>query len=125
MFYEGRVSVNFIFTAIYEAVTGLSALLATSPRYLQQLGLLASKPSQQGLSKYSKASLLLLVALHTLPKLPYYLAADQWRLEVLSSNMTNITELSNSWRRYRCVAQKRNQSDLLPFQFRLQGQYIM
>jgi hypothetical protein len=46
---------------------------------------------------------LLLVALQTLPKLPYYLAADQWRLEVLSSNMTNVTELNESWRRFRSV----------------------
>jgi hypothetical protein len=44
---------------------------------------------------------LLLVALRTLPKLPYYLAADLWRLEALSGNLTNITELNSSWRRHR------------------------
>jgi len=38
-----------------------------------------------------------------LPKLPYYLAADQWRLEVLNNNVTNVTELNESWRRYRSV----------------------
>jgi hypothetical protein len=46
---------------------------------------------------------LLLVALQTLPKLPYYLAADQWRLEVLSNNVKNVTELNESWRRFRSV----------------------
>lgn len=92
---------NNHYSAIYEAVTGLSALLASSPWYLQQLGLLSSKQNQDGSAEYSEASLLLLVALRTLPKLPYYLAADLWRLEALSSNLTNITELSSSWRRHR------------------------
>jgi hypothetical protein len=81
----------------------LSALLATSPWYLQQLGLLSSKPNLEGSAEYSEASLLLLVALRTLPKLPYYLAADLWRLEVIRSGLTNITELKSSWRRHRCV----------------------
>jgi hypothetical protein len=35
--------------------------------------------------------------------LPYYLAADLWRLEVLNSNLTNVTELNESWRRFRSV----------------------
>ena len=93
----------FLFAAIYESVAGLSALLATSPFYLRQLGVLTSKNNQQGSVDHTEASLLLLVALQTLPKLPYYLAADQWRLEVLSSNLTNVTELNESWRRFRSV----------------------
>ena len=93
----------FLFAAIYESVTGLSALLAASPFYLRQLGMLTSKNNQQGSVDHTEASLLLLVALQTLPKLPYYLAADQWRLEVLNSNLTNVTELNESWRRYRSV----------------------
>jgi len=92
---------NSHYSAIYESVTGLSALLATSPFYLRQLGMLTSKNNQQGSVDHTEASLLLLVALQTLPKLPYYLAADQWRLEVLNSNMTTVTELNESWRRYR------------------------
>jgi hypothetical protein len=102
MFHSERVSC-FIFTAIYEAVTGLSALLGTSPSYLQQLGLLTSKHNQKKSTDLTKASLLLLVALRTLPKLPYYLAADLWRLEALSGNLTNITDLNASWRKYRSV----------------------
>jgi len=35
--------------------------------------------------------------------LPYYLAADLWRLEVLNSNLTNVSELNESWRRFRSV----------------------
>lgn len=93
----------FLFAAIYESVTGLSALLATSPYYLQQLGVLTSQNNQQGSVDHTEASLLLLVALQTLPKLPYYLAADLWRLEVLNSNLTNGTELNESWRRFRSV----------------------
>lgn len=92
---------NSHYSAIYEAVTGLSVLLATSPLYLQQLGVLTSENIQQGSVEHTEASLLLLVALQTLPKLPYYLAADQWRLEVLNSNLTNVTELNDSWRRFR------------------------
>jgi hypothetical protein len=92
---------NSHYSAIYESVTGLSALLATSPFYLQQLGVLTSEKNQQGSVDHTEASLLLLVALQTLPKLPYYLAADLWRLEVLSSNLTNVTELNESWRRFR------------------------
>jgi hypothetical protein len=84
-------------------VTGLSALLATSPWYLQQLGLLSAKHNQEGSEEYSEASIFLLVALRTLPKLPYYLAADLWRLEVLRSNLTNITELNSSWKQHRFV----------------------
>jgi hypothetical protein len=93
----------FTFAAIYESVAGLSVLLATSPLYLQQLGVLTSKNIQQGSVEHTEASLLLLVALQTLPKLPYYLAADLWRLEVLNSNLTNVTELNDSWRRFRSV----------------------
>jgi hypothetical protein len=100
---RGRTYIYFIFTAIYESVTGVSALLATSPWYLQQLGVLTSKNNQQESAELTEASVLLLVALQTLPKLPYYLAADLWRLEVLSSNLTNVTELNDSWRRFRSV----------------------
>lgn len=92
---------NSHYSAIYESVTGVSALLATSPWYLQQLGVLTSKNNQQESAELTEASVLLLVALQTLPKLPYYLAADLWRLEVLSSNLTNVTELNDSWRRFR------------------------
>lgn len=84
-------------------MTGLSALLATSPEYLQELGLLKSNHKQKKSAQLSRASLLLLVALRTLPKLPYYLAADLWRLEALSGNLTNITDLNALWRRYRSV----------------------
>jgi len=35
--------------------------------------------------------------------LPYYLAADLWRLEVLNNNLTNVTELNESWRSFRSV----------------------
>lgn len=93
----------FLFAAIYESVTGLSALLATSPFYLRQLGVLTSKNNQQGSVDHTEASLLLLVALQTLPKLPYYLAADLWRLKVLNNNLTNVTELNESWRSFRSV----------------------
>lgn len=93
----------FLFAAIYESATGLSALLAASPFHLRQLGVLTSKNNQQGSVDHTEASLLLLVALQTLPKLPYYLAADLWRLEVLNSNLTNVTELNESWRRFRFV----------------------
>jgi len=92
---------NSHYSAIYESVTGLSALLATSPSYLQQLGVLTSENNQHGSVDHTEASLLLLVALQTLPKLPYYLAADLWRLEVINSNLTNVTELNESWRRFR------------------------
>jgi hypothetical protein len=84
-------------------VTGLSALLAASPQYLHQLELLTSNLNQQESVEISKASLLLLVALRTLPKLPYYLAADLWRLEALRGNLTNVTDLNGSWRKFRSV----------------------
>ncbi|XP_023710079.1 angiotensin-converting enzyme [Cryptotermes secundus] len=33
--------------------------------------------------------------------LPYFLAADLWRLEALTGNLTNITGLNSSWRQHR------------------------
>lgn len=38
----------------------------------------------------TRMTALLLVALRTLPKLPYYLAADKWRLSELQSASNNV-----------------------------------
>ncbi|KAJ4450502.1 hypothetical protein ANN_01929 [Periplaneta americana] len=111
---------NNHYSAIYEAVGGLSSLLATTPQYLKQLGLLTTKDNEAETVELAKASLLLLTALQTLPKLPYYLAADLWRIEILNNNVTNVTEMNNSWRRFRrdmqlvSIPEQENIYDFLP-----------
>ncbi|XP_069675484.1 angiotensin-converting enzyme-like protein Ace3 [Periplaneta americana] len=111
---------NNHYSAIYEAVGGLSSLLATTPQYLKQLGLLITKDNEAETVELAKASLLLLTAMQTLPKLPYYLAADLWRIEILNNNVTNVTEMNNSWRRFRrdmqlvSIPEQENIYDFLP-----------
>ncbi|XP_063216656.1 angiotensin-converting enzyme-like isoform X2 [Bacillus rossius redtenbacheri] len=82
-------------SAAHEAVVGLLPLVAATPASLQRTGLL---PAGEG----DLVPLRLLVALRILPRLPAHLAADLWRLELLSSgDNATVQEAAGLWGRYR------------------------
>ncbi|KAL0271787.1 UNVERIFIED_CONTAM: hypothetical protein PYX00_008780 [Menopon gallinae] len=65
-------------SVIYEAVAGLSSLIALSPKNLRKQHLLpgSTLPEEEIVS-------LMISALDIIPSLPYYLAADLWRINAL------------------------------------------
>nr|CAD7443101.1 unnamed protein product [Timema bartmani] len=79
---------------VYEAAVGLSSLLASSRSYLSSLELLTEEDP-------STPTLLLLQALRTLPRLPYYLAADLSRLDLLRFGNFTGQQVVQSWDRHR------------------------
>nr|CAD7595929.1 unnamed protein product [Timema genevievae] len=80
--------------SVYEAAVGLSSLLASSRSYLSSLELLTEEDP-------STPTLLLLQALRTLPRLPYYLAADLSRLDLLRFGNFTGQQVAQSWDRHR------------------------
>nr|CAD7455793.1 unnamed protein product [Timema tahoe] len=81
-------------SGVYEAAVGLSSLLASSRSYLSSLELLTEEDP-------STPTLLLLQALRTLPRLPYYLAADLSRLDLLRFGNFTGQQVVQSWDRHR------------------------
>nr|CAD7411153.1 unnamed protein product [Timema poppensis] len=79
---------------VYEAAVGLSSLLASSRPYLSSLELLTEEDP-------NTPTLLLLQALRILPRLPYYLAADLSRLDLLRSGNFTGQQVAQSWDRHR------------------------
>ncbi|CAG2066916.1 unnamed protein product, partial [Timema podura] len=82
------------YSGVYEAAVGLSSLLASSRSYLSSLELLTEEDP-------STPTLLLLQALRTLPRLPYYLAADLSRLDLLRFGNFTGQQVAQSWDRHR------------------------
>lgn len=71
--------ISFFFNSVlYESVTSLSSLLAITPINLRKQELLSNNTLQN-----EEMLSLLLSALHVIPSLPYYLAADLWRFQAL------------------------------------------
>ncbi|XP_066995373.2 angiotensin-converting enzyme [Anabrus simplex] len=96
------------YSALMDAIPGVVSLLAASPARLNQLNLLPKNTNTNtdydeygGYSDHQNPAVLLLVALRTLPRLPYYLAADKWRLDMLANNATN----TSSWSKFRAEYQ--------------------
>jgi len=44
---------------------------------------------------------LMITALHVLPRLAYYYAADLWRINAIEKNITDSSNLISSWWKYR------------------------
>lgn len=68
----------YFLTVVYEAVAGVSSLIAIRPNNLRKQHLLP----ESNLSEEEVVSLLI-SALDVIPSLPYYLAADLWRINAL------------------------------------------
>lgn len=82
------------FSAIDEALESLGSIMAVNN--LPHYGILQEDAFKvEDKATYNdRMSALLLIALRILPKLPYYLAVDTWRLEELEFPSLNITQ---SW----------------------------
>ncbi|KAI5636366.1 angiotensin-converting enzyme domain-containing protein [Phthorimaea operculella] len=87
------------YSAVYEAISGFSSLLALNPHALNRAGLYPLERFNFN-PNYHRIVLQLIVALRDLPKLNYYLAADEWRLKVLMGKIPP-TEVTNSWSEFR------------------------
>lgn len=83
------------YSAIYEAIPGFISLLALSPHGLDRNGLFPIETFNYN-ANHHRLVLQLILALRDLPKLNFYLAADEWRLKVLMGTMTTA-EAASSW----------------------------
>lgn len=85
------------FSAVDEALQNLGAIIAINNLPLYDF--IPKNAFSDETDTYNrKNTALLLTALRVLPKLPYYLLADSWRLDELEFSYGNFTE---TWWQYR------------------------
>ncbi|XP_063827371.1 angiotensin-converting enzyme-like [Ostrinia nubilalis] len=87
------------YSAIYEAIPGFLSLLALSPHALARNDLFNIELFNRN-SNHHRMVLQLILALRDLAKLNFYLAADEWRLKVLTGN-TPSSKTAASWSEFR------------------------
>lgn len=87
------------YSAIYEAIPGFASLLALTPHALDRAGLFPLELFNYN-PNHHRLVLQLIMALRDLPKLNYYLAADEWRLRVLSGKIP-YSKIPTSWSEFR------------------------
>lgn len=82
-----------IFTVLEEAMSELFSILAASPAWLRQMGLIDNSIGKEE----AKITSLAITALDVLPRLAYYYSADKWRLDALESNESDAKVLLTDW----------------------------
>ncbi|XP_041988913.1 angiotensin-converting enzyme-like [Aricia agestis] len=87
------------FSAIYEAIPGFISLLSLNPHTLDRAGLYPVSRFMYN-SNHHRLVLQLIIALRDLPRLDYYLAADEWRLNVLMGKIPP-SKVASSWSEFR------------------------
>ncbi|XP_028160304.1 angiotensin-converting enzyme-like [Ostrinia furnacalis] len=87
------------YSAIYEAIPGFLSLLALSPHALARNDLFNIELFNLN-NNHHRMVLQLILALRDLAKLNFYLAADEWRLKVLTGN-TPSSKTAASWSEFR------------------------
>lgn len=97
--YVALMRMKLRYSMFDEAVTSLSSIFAME--YLPMNSILPkdifNEYGEDG-NNNNKMTALLLLAMRILPKLPYYLIADKWRLDELEYESDNLT---SSWWEYR------------------------
>lgn len=92
--YASLARMSMRYSAVDEALQGLGSLMA-----IHSLPVYGLIPEDVWTNKFDEHSIrnsaLLILALRVLPKLPYYLLADTWRLEELEISERNFT--ANWW----------------------------
>ncbi|CAH0672770.1 unnamed protein product [Chilo suppressalis] len=83
------------YSAVYEAIPGFVSLLALSPYAIDRNGLFQVDVFNIN-GNHHRLILQLMLALRDLPKLNFYLAADEWRLKVLMGTLP-----PTSWSEFR------------------------
>ncbi|KAJ8676306.1 hypothetical protein QAD02_012093 [Eretmocerus hayati] len=81
------------YSVLEEGIAEFFSLLAASPAWLQQTGLMNTSIG----SKEAEMTSLTITALDVLPRLAYYISADKWRLEAIEKNSTDPDQLMSSW----------------------------
>ncbi|XP_061385352.1 angiotensin-converting enzyme-like [Danaus plexippus] len=87
------------YSAIYEAVPGFVSLLSLNPHTLERAGLYPLNRFNYN-QNHNRLVLQLIIALRDLPKLNYYIAADEWRLDVLMGKIP-YHKINESWSEFR------------------------
>ncbi|KAL4707323.1 hypothetical protein ACJJTC_019861 [Scirpophaga incertulas] len=87
------------YSAIYEAIAGFLSLLALNPHAIERNGLFPIDIFNYN-ANHHRTILQMIQALRDLPKLNYYLAADEWRLNVLKGTIIP-SNAAKSWSEYR------------------------
>ncbi|XP_060802153.1 angiotensin-converting enzyme-like [Amyelois transitella] len=87
------------YSAIYEGIPGFVSLLALNPHALDRSGLFPLRTFSYN-PNHHRLVLQLIMALRDLPKLNYYLAADEWRLKVLMGSIAPA-KVASSWGEFR------------------------
>ncbi|KAM3966927.1 LOW QUALITY PROTEIN: angiotensin-converting enzyme [Aphomia sociella] len=87
------------YSAIYEAIPGFISLLALNPHALSKSGLFPLEVFSYN-ANHHRLVLQLITALRDLPKLNFYLAADEWRLKVLMGSIP-YAKVASSWSEFR------------------------
>ncbi|CAG4969703.1 unnamed protein product [Parnassius apollo] len=87
------------YSAVYEAIPGFISLLALNPHTLDRAGFYALERFNYN-PNHHRLVLQLIIALRDLPKLNYYIAADEWRLRVLMGDIPP-SKVANSWSEFR------------------------
>ncbi|XP_063390771.1 angiotensin-converting enzyme-like protein Ace3 [Cydia fagiglandana] len=87
------------YSAVYEAIPEFASLLSVNPHALSRAGLYSIERFNYN-PNYHRLVLQLITALRDLPKLNFYIAADEWRLKYLKETKTSSTQ-NESWSDFR------------------------
>ncbi|CAB3255539.1 unnamed protein product [Arctia plantaginis] len=87
------------YSAIYEAIPGFVSLLSLNPYALNRAELFPLEMFNYN-PNYHRLVLQLIMALKDLPKLNFYLAADEWRIKVLMGTIP-YAKIPSSWSDFR------------------------
>nr|XP_049693128.1 angiotensin-converting enzyme-like protein Ace3 isoform X3 [Helicoverpa armigera] len=87
------------YSAVYEAIPGFVSLLSVNPHALSKAGLFPLETFNYN-PNYHRLVLQLIMALRDLPKLNFYLAADEWRIKVLTGAIP-YSKIPSSWSDFR------------------------
>ncbi|CAH2040681.1 unnamed protein product, partial [Iphiclides podalirius] len=87
------------YSAIYEAIPAFISLLSLNPHTLDRAKLYPLERFNFN-PNHHRLVLQLIIALRDLPKLNFYIAADEWRLKVLMGEIPSVTAV-NSWSEFR------------------------
>ncbi|VVC89802.1 angiotensin-converting enzyme-like [Leptidea sinapis] len=87
------------YSAVYEAIPGFVSLLSLNPHSLDRAGLYPLDKFTYN-PNYHRLVLQLIIALRDLPKLNFYMAADEWRLRLLMGKIP-MPQIFDSWREFR------------------------
>lgn len=85
------------YSVMEEAVAELFSILAASPAWLKNVGLMNTSIGHEE----AKLTSMTITALDVLPRLAYYKTLDSWRLEAIERNETDPKKLTSDWWEHR------------------------